>query len=93
MLDILRRADERRVEDIWLESFLHDLFAFLNQALHRLAFFDATVGNLELVEDFFQARNLSFRLFKMHFKRLSEILASGGFRHLGQRLRERLQIA
>ncbi len=90
VLDALSGTDEGGVEDFGGEAFLHHLFALFDEAFHGFALLDSGVGDVELVEDFFEALDLAFGFFEVGLEGCFQVFVGGGFGHFWQGLGELL---
>jgi hypothetical protein len=85
MLDLLRRANQGRIQGRFPFEFFGHLVALLDQPLHRFA--GLLLHRLtELFIDLVEAANLFLGLFQVFFESSAQFFGLRGFRHFRQRL-------
>src|SRR5258705_12735926 len=89
MLDRLRGGQQTGVERWRIGILLHDLLAFIENALDGIALLAAR-GLAEQLEYLFQALDLSLGLIMMLFERGPQLVRIGRLRHFRQRLQDLL---
>jgi hypothetical protein len=87
VLHLLGGADQRGVQHRAALELVHQLLAFLDQALHRLA--GLALGlDAELAGGLLQPLHLALRLLAVLLEGLLQALGAGGLCHRGQRLQD-----